>query len=303
MKTMLHFLGRRPGRSPRTLLRLFATSLLFTTLISVASFAQDDTQKLAERSSIVVLGKVLKTHASEEPLLAASSSTAVITVLEMYAGGEIAGNQKGRMVTVILHQPERLKEGEEMLFFGNPRFVGRTLTIADEGEVPAGGAEARSSMNRGLQVRRDQPVLARLAAATIIFRGAVEKITPLAAQSAEGERSPAHPSEHDPEWQVATVRVITGMRGAEAGQSVTVLFPGSRDIEWFNAPHLRVGQEAVFLAHPVEKEEAERYRNRALTAILEKPSTALVTEPFDVLPASGEERVRGLLAASGKETR
>jgi hypothetical protein len=258
--------------------------------------AQDDAESLAARSAIVVAGKVVKANASEEPLVAASSRTAVISVQRMYAGSEIAGDQKGRTMTVILSRPDRLKVGEEALFFGNPRLLGRTLTIADEGELSAKEAPP-GALERGVQARRDQPLRERLARASLVFRGSVEEVRPLAAPQEAVRTAPRSRSEHDPEWQVATMRVAVALRGESAGQAVAVVFPGSRDITWHNVAKLKRGQEAVVIAHAPDKEEQALYRGSGLAAYLEKEQAWLVTEPFDVLAVSEEARVRALLEA------
>ncbi len=278
-----------------------AALILSASITAGTAFAQTEARAAAERSSIVVRGKVLRTNASDEPLLAPSNQTAIISVDEMYAGNEIAGDQKGQTVTVILTQPNAVKPGEEALFFGNPRFLGKSLTIADEAELPASAAASASS---AVQARRDRPVLERLAAANLVFRGMVESVRPIAGETAaaQGTRTKAPPSEHDPEWHVATVRIVTPLRGGAAGEIVNVVFAASRDITWFNSPKLKQGQDAVFIAHSPSKEEEPIYRSSGLDKFLGTETIYLVTEPFAVLPAADEGRIRRLLAAP-KETK
>jgi hypothetical protein len=292
-----------PGSGRSRFPSLLALVVLAPLLTGGRALAQEETaETLAERSAIVVRGRVLKTNASNEPLLAASESTAVISVQKMYAGSEIAGNQTGRTATVILSLPGRLKVGEQALFFGNPRFVGRSLTIADEGEIPTNSAAAPPDLQRGLQARRDKPIIERLATATLVFRGTVdtvrpfEEVRPREAAAAQAKPDPVRPSEHDPEWHVASVKVVTSLRGAEAGQVVTVLFPASRDIVWFHAPKLKPGQDGVFITHVLSREDAAASRASGLPAFVERQNAHVVTEPFDVLPAADEARVRALLS-------
>lgn len=281
---------------------IVAVLAMWGIVTSGLAFAQDKAATLAERSSIIVLGKVLKTNASDEPMVAPSTQTAIISVQRMYAGSEIAGDQTGRTVTVILSRAGGLKEGEEALFYGNPRFLGKSLTVADESEVPSqsSGAFTQAALEQGAQARRDKPILNRLAVASLVFRGSVETVQQLAVEteSKEGVRPSAPPSEHDPDWHVATVRITTALRGGEAGQVVTVVFPASQDITWFNVPKLKQGQDAVFMVHTRSKQEEPLYRASGLAKFLEKQPTYLVTEPFDVLPPADEARVRGLVAAA-----
>jgi len=260
--------------------------------------AQDDTAAaLAERSAIVLRGKVVKTNASAEPTLAASRQTAIVMVQETLAGQEIVGDQNGRTATVVLHSPDRLKVGDEALFFGNPRFMGQSLTLADEGEIPAGkgAAAAVDDARRGIQARRDRPVRERLEVSALVFRGTVESVRPLAAGAGPSNKEPAG-SEHDPEWQVAMVRVVSPLRGGKAGDTVAVIFAASRDIVWFAAPKLSQGQDAIFVAHAADKEEGARYPTGVLATFLAQQTAYLVTKPSDVLAPAEEARVRGLLA-------
>ncbi len=295
-----HIEAGDPRRTHRNLRPLVTAILVLSTVITTdIVFAQ-------EEAAIVVLGRVLKTNASDEPLVPSSSRTAIISVQKMYAGSEIAGDLTGHIATVILSRAEAVKEGEVALFAGNPRFLGKSLTIAVEAEIPSQGASpsALAAVERGTQARRDKPVLDRLAVASMVFRGSVETVRPLAPETAaeQGKRAPAPPTEHDPEWHIATVRVTTPLRGGEVGQIVTVVFPASQDVIWFNAPKLKAGQDAVFIAHAPNKQEEPMYRASGLAQFLEKQPVYLVTEPFDVLPLAEEARVRGLLGAA-KETK
>jgi len=284
-----------PSRWCLTLGLLVASSLVTWN----PACAQDDSAAaLAERSAIVLRGKVVKTYASAEPTLAASKQTAVVMVLETLAGQEIVGEQNGKTATVVLHSPDRLKVGDEALFFGNPRFMGQSLTLADEGEILAapGAAAPVDDARRGIQARRDRPVRERLEVAALVFRGTVESVRPLAAAAGPGNKPEPAGSEHDPEWQVAMVRVASPLRGGKAGDQVAVIFAASRDIVWFAAPKLSQGQDAIFVAHAADKEEGGRDRSAALATFLAQQTAYLVTKPSDVLAPTEEARVRGLLA-------
>lgn len=290
--------NRSGSRSRSHLFPLFALVLVVAAALTAVSAQDQTTQALTERSAIVVRGKVLKINASDEPMAAASPGTVVISVEQMYAGKEIAGDLRDRTATVILKRPGSVKAGEELLFFGNPRFLGRSLTIADEGELSAekGAPAMLSDSEASAQARKDTAVRERVATAKIVFRGTVDSVHPLETQGAE------RISEHDPEWQVANVKIATALRGGQAGEVVVVLFPASRDIMWFNAPKLKEGQDAVFLAHPFEKQDARLSRNPSLEALRQKQPVYFVTEPFDVLPPSYEDHLRELLS-SVKETK
>lgn len=281
-----------PTRS-RPRLRCGFTLLILSALCSNACAQNPDAGDLAERSAIIVQGKVLKTHASDEPLLAASDRTAVIAIDRMYAGQNIAGDQTGRNATVILSRAGAVEAGQDALFFGNPRFAGRTLTIADEGEIMSRvGTAPQEDATRGMKARSDRPVAERLAIAALVFRGTVESIRPLEQGRSAADKTREPTSEHDPQWQQATVRITTPLRDGRAGDTVTVLFSGSDDIVWFNAPKLKLHQDAVFIAHVAGRSGDER---TAPARMLHGQRMYEVTAPADVLPPQDEARVRELL--------
>ena len=285
-------------RVPLVRLQLLGAVGLPFLLGALLAFGQteESMSALASRASIIVLGTVKQVGASEESLVAPSSSTAIIQVRRMFAGSEFAGDQSGRAVTVILSKPGDVKVDAELLFFGNPRFIGKTLTIADIGELPAPRLEAEvvpAALAKGIQVRRDAPIRARLAVAKMVFRGTVESV-----RVPEGTKENALRDEHDPEWTVAMVSVAVPIRGAAArGVVILVIFPASRDIVWFNSPKLHKGDDVLIVGHAPDERELPLFRNSPVMRVLEDKNAVVVSQPFDVLPASEEKRLAGLALA------
>jgi hypothetical protein len=288
----------------RLVLERASTSLLLSLAIAISASGApagvqtaDPMFALAARSAIVVVGTVTQVGASEEPLLAPTSATMVIKIKRMVAGSEIAGDQTGRTATVVLSKNGDLKVGTEAFFFGNPCFIGKTITIADEGELPVPQGEVGGippALASGLQARRDAPVRMRLALATLVFRGTVESVSPLAPTEA-GRLAPGLRKEHDPDWQLALVRVTLSLRGTRNGAVVPVVFPASRDIVWFNSPKLRPGEAGLFLAHPPQEDEARLLRAAGALRRAEEQHAIVVSQPFDFLSPSDEDRVIRLL--------
>jgi len=273
-------------------LAVFAIAVAFGCVPTRAQ-ATESMAALASRSSIIVLGTVTREAASEEPLVAPTSLTAVIKIRQMFAGSEFAGDQAGHTATVILSKPGDAKVGSELLFFGNPRFIGKTITIADLGELPAPRIEAGvvpAELAQGMQARRDAPVRARLALASMVFRGTVESV-----RAPEGTKENELRQEHDPEWQIAMVRVTSPIRGAGSGAVVPVVFPASRDIIWFNSPKLHPGDDVLILAHRPREDEVQLLRNSPVMRLVEEQRAVVVSQPFDVLPASDEKRLSTLV--------
>jgi len=273
--------------------RLMAALALACGAAAIAAAAQPDPMTdLASRSSIVVLGTVVRVGASEEPLLPATNATAVIKIEKMLAGADLVGDQSGGTATVILKAPQTIKVGARAYFFGNPRLAGKTLTFADEGEIPAGqqlAAAVPPALAAGLQRRSDQPLRERLAIAALVFRGTVQSVRALESEVPGAPRELR--SEHDPEWRAAIVRVDSALRGTQNGATVTVIFPNSRDIMWFNVPKPKEGEQWVFLGHRPQEDETRLLRNEGVLRFAQDQSAVVVSHPFDVLPSADEGRV------------
>jgi hypothetical protein len=253
-----------------------------------------DPATLAASASVVVQGVVIRPASSDEPLLTASPRTAVVAVRRMLAGGEFVGDLTGRTITVIL-AGQGGAQGEEMIFFGNPRYAGKGLTIADVAETPLRGAmstETESSLIQGVQARQDAPVLARLTIASAVFSGQVEETAPIAKASDQAGREPV--TEHDPDYHSASIRVRTPIRGVETGQVVTVIYPASRDIMWFNVAKLTPDMSAVFIAHPPSNDEVNKLRPFGVLGFVERTRALVLNDINDVLPPTDEKRIIGL---------
>ncbi len=287
--------GRTGARTTPSMAALVSAAA-FGFAVPVLSQPANTAYDYARRSAIVVSGTVEATGTSLEPLLTATGSTAVIRVEHTYAGAEIAGDLAGQRATVILSRAGiDLKPGSHAIFYGDPRFIGKTVTIADVGETPAADSVS-AELSRGLRARLDAPLAARLAIAQVIFAGRVEQVRPL--ERGLKEDGATEVGEHDPELRLAMVRVMSGLRGAKAGALVPVAFADSCDIMWCGSPKLRVGQRAVIIAHQPREDEAAVTRSTASSlATVKRARALLVTAPFDVLPSPGVERVRVLLQA------
>ena len=271
------FSAVRASTSFLTFYTLFVTA-------TPAAVAQPAPSQLATQASVIVQGVILKPQSSDEPLLAPSPRTAVIAVRRMYAGSEFTGDLTGRTMTVILTRPLDAGQGKAFTFFGNPRYAGTSLTIADTAEIAASDL-ADDAIARGVQARRDAPLRARLAIAAAVFSGKVETVSPLKSEAAARAGYP--PTEHDPLYALARVRVETASSGVKPGELVPVLFPTSRDIAWVNSPKLVVGLDAVFIAHRPSPADAAFLRG--LDGMGGQP---LVTDDAnDVAPPRDERRV------------
>jgi len=256
----------------------------------------------ASQSAVVLTGTVVRIRASEEPLLPANDSTIVIKVANVLSGRDIVGDQSGRLATVVLAKAGTVKAHSTGTFFGNPRFVGKTITITDVGEIvspPSGGFAAATAfvgaVSIGTQQYHDAPIRARLDIANLVFTGTVESEHALV----DAQSTARQAQDSNPEWHVATVRVATSLRGSRSGQVIFVIFSSSRSVGFINKPKLVSGESALIIAHaPSAEEQAELQPFGALTIQDQKGTQQipeLVTSPYDVLPPDSSARVLQLL--------
>jgi hypothetical protein len=92
-------------------------------------------------------------------------------------------------------------------------------------------------------------------------------------------------SEHDPRWKLALVQVQETWAGAPA-KTMTVAFASSDDVAWHAAPKLLVGQQAIFVLHPMPGAEG----------------SMAVLSSLDVQPLSSRDVVYALTHATGAPT-
>jgi len=276
---------------------LLAASLLLAPPSLTSAQTTDAASALAARSTMIVRGTVTQVHATAEASQKPTAASIVITVTKMYAGSEFFGDQTGHQMTVVLANPGAVQVGSDALFFGKPRAGGKTVTLADEGEIALSrGVAEPPTLAAAVQTLRDAPLRARLAVATLVIRGTVTSVRPLQAAAAAIAGRPAPRDEHDPDWQVALVRVTTTTKGtAPVGQSIPVIFPASRDIIWFNVPKLHVGQDSIFLLHRPQTDELSAHRELAAFDRVDTQPTYLISHPLDVLPVSEGDHLHTLL--------
>jgi hypothetical protein len=86
----------------------------------------------------------------------------------------------------------------------------------------------------------DENLAERLNRADTVILGEVRKVEPPA-------KTPSRESEHDPAWQLATVKVNRCLGGAAAGEEVTVQFAASMDVAWYRSPKLKQGDVVILI--------------------------------------------------------
>src|SRR5258708_2224889 len=86
---------------------------------------------LMNRSNFVFVGTVTKLKATTEPLVQASSSTAVVRVDDLITGENMAADMKGKEITVQLLKANSVSAGRSMLFFSSVTVAGKSLAVRE----------------------------------------------------------------------------------------------------------------------------------------------------------------------------
>jgi hypothetical protein len=146
----------------------------------------------------------------------------------------------------------------------------------------AGDAQLRGAAEEVLATRTNA-LRSRAQRAELVVAGQV-------AQVRKVPRAAGQPiTEHDPNWQEATVTVHDVARGGRkqmAGRRVVIRFAGSRDVKWALSPKFVVGDKGLFM---LGDKTAEHLAMRAAAAVPKEQY--LVLDPADFVPEEQAEAV------------
>jgi hypothetical protein len=244
----------------------------------------EDVEALSQKAKFIFTGTVQKVGAVTMNAVTASENTVVVRVDRVLEAPKALGDYTGKDITVLLSKAGAVKSGQQKVFFTNGWLYGEGLAVKEVGllDVPKELAPLKEQLAKAGQKVSDKDLAQRLATAELVITGKVLGSKPLAKTEEEAKRPV---TEHDPQWQEAEVQVEATEKGKAPGEgkTVTVLFPGSMDVMWVNAPRLKKGDEGVFLLHPrPDVKEA-------------KAGQFTVLESLDFLPKAQQERVRELI--------
>jgi len=119
---------------------------------------------------------------------------------------------------------------------------------------------------------------------------------PRAAQSGTTTTRPI--SEHDPKWRDATVEVDKVHKGEHSASTVTVRFPSSNDVRWYNAPKFHPGQHEVFVLHRASPGDAAAGPAARAAVRGREPVVYTALDATAFHPSSDTTHVAAALAAS-----
>jgi hypothetical protein len=243
---------------------------------------------LIARSSFVFRGTVESLGTVTTAAVAASEQSATVRVTEVLRAPQPLRRYAGQLITVELASTEGVQQGSSFIFFTQPRLFADTLVVREIGRQAeaAAAAEATASMHDTLVRLATGALENRIAQADSVVVGRVATVRPsLIAAATPGMLQPT--SEHDPDWHEAVVQVASVISGTAAPDSpVTILFPASIDVAWYQSPKYAPGQAGVFLLHTDQVPAA--------AAEMVGP-TYTSLHPQDFQAAEQEPRVRALI--------
>jgi hypothetical protein len=139
----------------------------------------------------------------------------------------------------------------------------------------------------------------QLAEADAVVTGKVTKVRSLTESKAHAlnvltENKETHVSEHDPNWQEAIISVQAVEKGEPNQKQVVVVFPGSDDVMWANAPKYQKGDSGTWILHKNQIKD-KQVANVLLTAEPEETSnptsyTTLSEEDFQRADSGGKNQ-------------
>ncbi len=235
-------------------------------------------EELVSQSTFIFEGTVTKLQAATMPAVPVSDNTIVVKVGKIYHGQEFLGDYSGREITVLVKDPRALRVGEQATFFAQGWLLGEGVAVREVGRLERGRLMGlRKQIAATRQSIADQDLQKRIASADVVVVGKVSNVKTVE------PRRPGPITEHDPQWQEATLEVGTVLQGDASLRKILVLFPGTLDVAWVRVPKFKVGQEGVWIL----------VKDRKLKAY-----TAL--DPLDFQPKNQLDRVRDLIKRTKK---
>lgn len=239
--------------------------------------------ELLEQSQWVIRGTVQKVGSVSTPEVPASRNTSVVRVDEILQGPVEFSDYLGRDITLYTESPKGLAAGSSAVFFTRSWLYGRGLAVIEVGRIRKGD-KVSDDIAAAAGAIADRRLGERIAKADLVVVGEVMDTKPGPALERPIE------SEHVPLWWEAFVRVADVLKGQLEEDTVSVVYPSSRDEMWIEAPKLGPGQAAILILQRDQQEKG--------WPVLRVPGlTAL--DPLDYQPVEALDRVRRLIEAGG----
>ena len=239
---------------------------------------------LYEESRFIFKGRVTKLGTSNVRHIASIPSTVLTTVEEVLRGNDVLNALAGKMVTAVLDSGKAAVEpGEVRVFFANGLVYGESVAVRVVGTIEP-TEEALGQIKVLKELGATKPLEERVAKADLIVIGRVVGL-----QGVEKQAAPD--SEHDPDWWIANVLVLSTIRGSKTIKEIEVLFANSRDIVWHQAPKLHSGESGLLLLQKLSAAQSPPNVKRSIYQVIDALDFLPVERLQEVKAAI--EKVRG----------
>lgn len=269
-------------QSGRHCVARLSAALIIAVVSSVSSasvsFAQSEQSgfdaqfldRLNEEANLIYEGTVIGTGSGATSAEGGAVLTRVDSALRTPPG---LAPIEGKNVNLMTSDDDPLEPRDRFVFFARTSLVGQEITAQEIARLAADTVqELRGAIAQSEERMNNVELAERLRTVDVVVVGQISEV--------DSERPPpAFPvSEHDPQWQRARLEVEQVLSGDLQDRTLSLVFPGTQDVAWVDAPRPRPEQQAVWL----------------LTAAPELDGfTAL--DPLDAQPASQADRIRRLL--------
>jgi hypothetical protein len=246
-------------------------------VMACAQPASESNNRLAAEADFVFNGTDLAPRAATIDATDVSD-LAIVRVDEVVAGSDPFKALAGRTVTLRLKDPALARAGERRVYYTKGWHWGDEIGLIELGSTEIPGSLQIQTMRNDIATAKqqlaDQQLAERIRTAPLVISGTVRAV--------RNSNIPRGATEHDPEWREADISVASVIKGDSASKLVTILFPGSDDVMWKDAPKFREGMDGIWILHPYVFDRPLPH----LTALL----------PIDFLARADEPRVRRLMA-------
>jgi hypothetical protein len=227
-----------------------------------------DMPRLVEEVGFIFRGRVVR-HGTTDANLTAVAAEKIVTVEieEIFLSADGLRGLVGKEAIVVIENAAEMQQGATRVFFTNIVSLADHLVVREVGHIEASHATVRATEN-SVRAAAERPLLQRVAGASLIITGRVISRRPV-------DPNAILKSEHDPDWWIARVEVLSVLKGGKAGSTVDVLFANSRDIAWYKSPKLEDEARGILLLRRVNEDEVpQEVARRSYQAI----------DPLDFLP-------------------
>lgn len=213
---------------------------------------QSNIENLVQQSTFIFVGTVTKHHAVTMPIVPVSDSTIVLMVDQILEAPKILGDFAGIEITIKIKSIPVPKIDEQAVFFAKGWLLGEGIAVEEVGRLKK---ENLKNLLRQIAVARkniaDKILKDRIIIANLIVVGKIASI-----------KEPTKPTEadliteHYALWQEARLEIEEVLKSDKSLKSISLFFPGTKDVAWIEAPRFKVHQKGIWILQKMEQRDS-----------------------------------------------